>query len=220
MIWFGRSNHLLLLEWNWWTELCTASVQYSSDMWILMFVSASQEIFTGNTMISWGSLNMAVSRLAPTTYSLETMLTEESTALRQYASCLHTKSSIPWTFFFLGATMNAPLLTESTGSTMSASGDTVSDCGRYSPTASTASLLLHSSMIRYSACTVGSLLSSEAWTRSRTWGGLLMSRQADYSVISCGQILTVTSRDGVQTRGEFHLHLGPTVWKPFFGNMI
>jgi len=109
---------------------------------------------TGNTTICFACSSTVAFPRKPTTSSSETTLIEASSLLRPSASCSHTRSNTRRTSSSYVATTSVHPSIVYTASTMSANEDTTSNCGRLSPTASTACQLPQSSMRRSSRCTV------------------------------------------------------------------
>mmetsp|Transcript_15760 Transcript_15760/g.22413 ORF Transcript_15760/g.22413 Transcript_15760/m.22413 type:complete len:219 (-) Transcript_15760:365-1021(-) len=114
-------------------------------------------MFMDNSRISYVYLSTEDSHPHPITFSLVITLIEANSHWRPFVSSFVTRFNIPRTFSFSEGTMNRPESTESTASTMNASVDIPSNCGKSSRTYSTAYPSAHSSMKKYSACTVDSV---------------------------------------------------------------
>ena len=130
--------------------------------------------------------------------SWEITLTEASSHSRQCAFFSLIKLNILRTSSYSEEITSALRLTEFTVSMMSASAATTLSCGKLSQIVSIASLLLLLLMRKYFACTV---VSAQSWALSNKLRELwdpLMSQIPVSSAISCGQILTRTSRVGVK----------------------
>ena len=149
-----------------------------------------------------------------TIFSLETMSIEGNSRLRPSVSCLPIRSNTRRISFSCAVIMNARLPTVSTVSLMNASEGTISSCGKFSPTVSTACPLLQSSMRRSSPCTAASARISLPWSRSAESCALPGANGCRFLTVACsatccGLIRTRTSQDGARTTAAFPLPSAP-----------
>mmetsp|Transcript_6851 Transcript_6851/g.18537 ORF Transcript_6851/g.18537 Transcript_6851/m.18537 type:complete len:218 (+) Transcript_6851:184-837(+) len=161
--------------------------------------SRSAATRTGSILTYCASSSTVASRPRPTTSSWATMWIAASRALRPSACCSPTRSSTLRTSSSSGGTTSARPSTAFTASTTSASGATTSNCGRLSPTASTAFLCPPSWMRRSSACTEASRPTCTTSTKSRGYRGPRTSPTRDCSATSSGPTRTRTCTAGGRT---------------------
>eukprot|EP00001_Collodictyon_triciliatum_P164917 29070_4 len=174
-------------------------------------------IFTDNTMIFSAYSTTEVTLPKPIICSWVTMWTVANSRSRRY-HFFHTKSNILKTFSSSEGTTNAHLSTESTASTMSASGDTVSSCGKHSQTASTACPSAPSSTRKSFAHTAGFLPTCSPSIRSAA--DQQTSQTTACSAIFSGQTLTRKSLAGPKTTVASRMSLARTLSRSSFRSTI